>query len=97
MDKFQTEIQLEKLAIFGVNVDNKQSDAKIVLNNMKLNYPNLIASKKFATKCFVRSYPTIYVLNKHGMIKDVYKGAHVDFEHELSHSIQSLFNEANEG
>jgi len=90
--QFQKEIQHGELAIFGVNVDSKGSDAMAVLSNMKLNYPNLIGSKKFATKCYVMSYPTIYVLNKQGIIKDIYKGAHVDFEHELADSIRSLLS-----
>jgi hypothetical protein len=90
VNQFQTEIQQEQLLFYGVNVDNKQSDAMIVLNNMKLNYPNLIGSKKFASKCYVRSYPTIYILDKEGIIRDIYKGAHVNFESEMIASIKNL-------
>lgn len=95
VNQFHAEIQQEKLVVYGVNADPKQSDAMIVLNNMKLNYPNLIGSKKFATKCYVRSYPSVYVLNKQGIIKDVYKGAHIDFENELANSIHVML-QANE-
>jgi peroxiredoxin len=63
------------LQILGVSVDEGEDrEVKSFIGERKISYPVAIADEDMQTEYGLRSIPTVYVINKKGMIAEKYQG-----------------------
>ena len=63
------------LQILGVSVDEgNDREVKSFIGERKISYPVAIADEDMQTEYGLRSIPTVYVINKKGMIAEKYQG-----------------------
>jgi thiol-disulfide isomerase/thioredoxin len=77
------------VAVLGMNVDKNKDDALFVVDKMKLIYPSLQAAgidKKYG----VTGFPTLFVIDKRGIIRDVHIGYSPDLGVKVTKKIESL-------
>jgi thiol-disulfide isomerase/thioredoxin len=79
------------VAILGMSTDKAESDARLVLEVMSLNYPNLKA-ESIAETYHVTAYPTLLILDQTGKIADVHLGYSPTLRSEVKVRIQSLLD-----
>jgi thiol-disulfide isomerase/thioredoxin len=61
------------VAVFGMNNDRKEEDAKFVVEKMALEYP-VLRSDELPAKYGVNGFPTLIVIDQQGKIADVHIG-----------------------
>ncbi len=61
------------VAVFGMNNDRKEEDAKFVVEKMGLEYP-VLRSDELPGKYGVRGFPTLVVIDQQGKVADVHIG-----------------------
>lgn len=61
------------VVVLGMNKDKDEADARFVIENMKLDYPNLKASA-IAEDYGIKAYPFLLVIDQKGIIRDVHIG-----------------------
>ena len=61
------------VAVFGMNNDRKEEDAKFVVEKMSLEYP-VLRSDELPGKYGVRGFPTLVVIDQEGKVADVHIG-----------------------
>ena len=61
------------VAVFGMNNDRKEEDAKFVVEKMALDYP-VLRSEELPAKYGVNGFPTLIVIDQQGKIADVHIG-----------------------
>lgn len=75
------------LQILGLSADEDgEKVVKAFVAEKKLNYPVAMASEQLLTDYGLRSIPTIYVINKKGVIAEKYMG----FSDEMAKSMEAL-------
>jgi len=63
------------LQILGVSVDEgNDREVKSFIGERKISYPVAIADEDMQTEYGLRSIPTVYVINKRGMVAEKYQG-----------------------
>lgn len=63
------------LQILGVSVDEgNEREVKSFIGERKISYPVAIADEDMQTEYGLRSIPTVYVINKKGMVAEKYQG-----------------------
>jgi peroxiredoxin len=63
------------LQILGVSVDEGgEREVKNFIAERKINYPVAVAGEDLQTEYGLRSIPTIYVINKKGMVAEKFQG-----------------------
>jgi peroxiredoxin len=75
--------------VLGMNIDRDTADARFVIEKLKLSYPSLRAGdvpKKYG----VTGYPTVFVIDRKGIIRDIDIGYSPDVGAKLTRSIQAL-------
>lgn len=75
--------------VLGMNIDKDTADARFVIEKLKLSYPSLRAGdvpKKYG----VTGYPTVFVIDRKGIIRDIDIGYSPDVGAKLTRSIQAL-------
>jgi peroxiredoxin len=78
--------------ILGVNVDEDPADAKFIAAEFKLNYPTLLAEST-QQDYGVTSYPTLYIIDRDGVIAHVQRGYSERLDEELAAVIDQLLGE----
>ena len=61
------------VAVFGMNNDRKEEDAKFVVEKMALEYP-VLRSNELPGKYGVKGFPTLVVIDQEGKVADVHIG-----------------------
>jgi thiol-disulfide isomerase/thioredoxin len=61
------------VAVFGMNNDGKEEDAKFVVEKMALEYP-VLRSNELPGKFGVKGFPTLVVIDQEGKVADVHIG-----------------------
>jgi thiol-disulfide isomerase/thioredoxin len=61
------------VAVFGMNNDRKEDDAKFVVQKMQLDYP-VLRSEDIPAKYGVTGFPTVIVIDQQGMVADIHLG-----------------------
>ncbi|OGU10056.1 MAG: thioredoxin [Geobacteraceae bacterium GWC2_58_44] len=63
------------LQILGVSVDEgSDREVKSFITERKIGYPVAVAGEDMQTEYGLRSIPTVYVINKKGMVAEKYQG-----------------------
>jgi thiol-disulfide isomerase/thioredoxin len=61
------------VAVFGMNNDRKEEDARFVVEKMALEYP-VLRSDELPARYGVTGFPTLVVIDQEGKIADVHIG-----------------------
>ena len=61
------------VAVFGMNNDRKEEDARFVVEKMALEYP-VLRSEELPARYGVTGFPTLVVIDREGKIADVHIG-----------------------
>jgi peroxiredoxin len=75
--------------VLGMNVDKDTADARFVVNKLKLGYPSLRAGE-MPKKYGVTGYPTVLVIDRKGIVRDIDIGYSPDVGAKLTRSVQAL-------
>jgi peroxiredoxin len=75
--------------VLGMNIDKDTADARFVVNKLKLSYPSLRAGD-IPKKYGVTGYPTVFVIDKKGIIRNIDIGYSPDVGAKLTRSVQAL-------
>jgi thiol-disulfide isomerase/thioredoxin len=77
------------VAILGMNTDRDLADAKFVVKELALNYPQLQATglpEKFA----VQGFPTLIIIDHQGSLRDLHVGYSPNLRETVSKKIEAL-------
>ncbi|GFO59649.1 thioredoxin [Geomonas silvestris] len=82
------------LQVLGVSVDEgAERDVKTFIADRKINYPVAIAGEDLQTDYGLRSIPTVYVINKKGMVAEKFQGYSDQTGHAMEEAIKRLLAE----
>jgi thiol-disulfide isomerase/thioredoxin len=96
MKQLSIEFEGQPLALFGVNLDEKEGNARFVVDALKLNYPTLRngeIGEGIDKKYLVTGGPTVIVLDGRGIVRHVHVGFSPTLRGELEDEIRNLFEE----
>jgi thiol-disulfide isomerase/thioredoxin len=77
------------VAILGMNTDRDLADARFVVKELALNYPQLQATglpEKFA----VQGFPTLIIIDQQGTVRDLHVGYSPNLRETVSKKIEAL-------
>ena len=75
--------------VLGMNIDKDTADARFVVNKLKLSYPSLRAGE-MPKKYGVTGYPTVFVIDRKGIVRDIDIGYSPDVGAKLTRAVQAL-------
>ena len=82
------------LQILGVSVDEGgESEVKSFITERKISYPVVVAPEDLQTEYGLRSIPTIYVINKKGIVAEKYQGFSEQTGRAMEETIKRLLAE----
>ena len=82
------------LQILGVSVDEgSDSDVKDFIAERRISYPVAIADENTQTEYGLRSIPTVFVINKKGVVVERYQGFSDQTAHAMEETIKRLLAE----
>jgi len=82
------------LQILGVSVDEgNDREVKGFVTERKISYPVAIADEDLQTEYGLRSIPTVYVINKKGMVADKFQGYSDQTAKAMEETIKRLLAE----
>jgi peroxiredoxin len=79
----------QPVAILGMNTDQDPADARRTMKEMSLNYPTLIAGP-YPEKLNVQAYPTLIVIDRQGIIRDVHEGFSPTLRQDIGDRVRAL-------
>jgi thiol-disulfide isomerase/thioredoxin len=77
------------VAVVGMNIDRDTVDARFVVDKLHLGYTNVLARDEYK-KYGVQGFPTVYVLDRRGIIRDILVGYSPDVGSKLRTAIDRL-------
>lgn len=77
------------VAIFGMNTDRDEKDAKLVIQTLALRYPTLKA-EGLPEKFGVQGFPTLIVIDQQGKVADIHVGYSTTLHEDLGRQIRNL-------
>jgi peroxiredoxin len=77
------------VVVFGMNTDDKEEDAKFVIDKMGLNYRNLKATG-LAEKYKVGGFPVLFIIDPQGIVRDIHVGYSPTLKDDVVHSVERL-------
>jgi thiol-disulfide isomerase/thioredoxin len=77
------------VVVVGMNTDNKEEDAKFIIEKMGLNYRNLKATG-LPEKYKVRGFPTLLILDRQGIVRDIHVGYSPTLKDDVVRSVERL-------
>jgi peroxiredoxin len=77
------------VAIFGMNTDAKEEDARFVIEKMGLKYPTLKATG-LPEKFGVQGFPTLIVIDQEGKVHDMHVGYTPTLREDVGRQIKAL-------
>jgi peroxiredoxin len=77
------------VAIFGMNTDRDEADAKFVIEKMALKYPTLKA-EGIPERFGVQGFPTLIVIDQQGKVHDIHVGYSPTLREEVGRQIKEL-------
>jgi thiol-disulfide isomerase/thioredoxin len=92
MKQVAAHYQGRPVAVLGMNTDRKQEDAQFVIDKLKLNYLNLKA-EGLPEKYGVTGFPTLILIDREGIVRDVHIGYSANLAEKLTTSIDELLAE----
>jgi thiol-disulfide isomerase/thioredoxin len=89
MNQLAEDFAGKPVAIFGMNIDRKEEDAKFVIQKMALKYPTLKADG-LPQRFGVQGYPTLIIIDRQGKIHDIHVGYSPTLREDIGKEIRSL-------
>lgn len=83
----------EPVAILGMNTDSDKADAELVVKAMELKYPTLRVEHAMADKFGVQGFPTLVVIDKSGVVRDLHVGYTATLRDDVGKTIRRLLAE----
>jgi peroxiredoxin len=81
------------LQTLGMSVDDSAQALKEFANAKKLNYPLAPVDEELQTEYGLRSIPTIFIINKKGIVAEKYMGFSADTGRKMEEAIKRLLAE----
>jgi peroxiredoxin len=79
----------QPVAIFGMNTDHNQADARFVIEKMGLNYPTLKAEGQ-QENFGVEGFPALIVIDQRGRVHDIHVGYSPTLREEVGKEVRDL-------
>jgi peroxiredoxin len=89
MNQLAEDFAGQPVAIFGMNTDRNEADAKFVIEKMALKYPTLKA-EGLPEKFGVRGFPTLIVIDQRGRVHDIHVGYSPTLRENVGKQIRDL-------
>jgi peroxiredoxin len=80
------------VAVFGMNTDRVDEDAKFVIDKMGLKYPNLKAAE-IPAKYHVQGFPTLLIIDQKGVLREIHTGYSPKLKEKVVETIEKLLQE----
>ncbi|MGO9466675.1 MAG: TlpA family protein disulfide reductase [Isosphaeraceae bacterium] len=77
------------VAVFGMNYDQKEEDARFVVKEMQLDYP-VLRSQALPAKYGVQTYPTVIIIDQQGKVADIHVGYSPQLFEDVTAAIDRL-------
>jgi thiol-disulfide isomerase/thioredoxin len=77
------------IAVFGMNNDQKEDDAKFVVREMQLDYP-VLRSQDLPAKYGVQGFPTLIIIDQQGKVADIHVGYSAQLFEEVTAAVDRL-------
>lgn len=85
--------QGKPVVVIGMNVDSDPQDAEFVIDKMGLRYPNVKSNFGMGNKFGVQGYPTMFLIDQKGVVRDIHVGYSADLKDEYIKKIDALLAE----
>ncbi|MBI2826736.1 MAG: redoxin family protein [Planctomycetia bacterium] len=88
--------QGQPVEVFGMNTDQKDEDARFVIDKLKLNYPTLHArdeKQNLPEKYGVTGFPTLVIIDQAGVVRDLHVGYSPHLAADVMASVDKLLAE----
>ena len=82
----------QPVAVLGMCTDEKDADARAVIDAMGLRYPTIKATA-IPEKYGIQAFPTLIVVDQRGLIREIHVGYSPRLYEELSELIRKLLTE----
>jgi peroxiredoxin len=89
MNQLADDFAGKPVAIFGMNTDRNEADAKFVIEKMALKYPTLKAEGQ-PEKFGVQGFPTLIVIDQQGRVHDIHVGYTPTLREDVGKQIRDL-------
>lgn len=89
MNQLAADFARQPVAIFGMNTDRNEADARFVVEKMELRYPTLKA-EGLPQKFGVLGFPTLIVIDKQGIARHVHVGYSPTLRDDVGETIRRL-------
>lgn len=89
MNQLAEDFAGKPVAIFGMNTDRNEADAKFVIEKMGLKYPTLKAQGQ-PEKFGVQGFPTLIVIDQQGRVLDIHVGYSPTLRDDVGKQIRDL-------
>ena len=77
------------VAVFGVNNDHNEDDARFVAREMQLDYP-VLRSQELPAKYGVQGFPTLIIIDQQGKVADIHVGYSPRLYEEVTAAVDRL-------
>jgi len=77
------------VAVFGMNNDQNEDDAKFVVREMQLDYP-VLRSQDLPAKYGVQGFPTLIIIDQKGKVADIHVGYSAQLFEEVTAAVDRL-------
>jgi len=74
------------LQVLGLSLDDTEKPVRDFIVDKKVNYPVAVVGEEFQEEYGIRSIPTMYVINKKGIVVETFRG----YSDEAEKSMESL-------
>ena len=89
LNEFAKKYQGKPVAVIGMNVDRDTADMRFVVDKLRLGYTNVLARGE--EKMYrVQGFPTLYVIDAKGVIRDIHVGYSPDSDVKLTATVEKL-------
>jgi peroxiredoxin len=82
--------QGQPVAVLGMNDDDKEANAKFVIEKLALNYPNLKANGFAEHKYGILWAPALLILDQQGIVRELHVGYSPTLGREVIHTVEEL-------
>jgi peroxiredoxin len=89
MNQLADDFAGKPVAIFGMNTDRNEKDAKFVIEKMGLKYPTLKA-EGLPERFGVQGFPTLIIIDPQGNVHDIHVGYSPDLREKVGKQIKAL-------
>lgn len=89
INQIAKDFKASPVAVLGMNIDKNKDDALFVIDKMKLIYPSLQTGDIYK-KYGVTGFPTLFVIDKKGIIRDIHIGYSPDLGEKVTSKINAL-------